>query len=102
MIEPHYTPEQLEQLERAPPGARRRRDRARAEQEWADLIAQAQAERERGTDPGDPRVQAIVARWDELIEAFTGGDPGIRASLRRMYEQEGPARRVARHGRPRS
>jgi hypothetical protein len=23
---------------------------------------------------------------------FTGGDPGIAASLQRMYEQEGPAR----------
>ena len=23
---------------------------------------------------------------------FTGGDPGIRASLQRMYEQEGPQR----------
>jgi hypothetical protein len=25
-----------------------------------------------------------------LIEAFTGGDPGIRASLQKMYETEGP------------
>jgi MerR family transcriptional regulator, thiopeptide resistance regulator len=90
MIDRYYTPEQLEQL------ARRRQELGdeaieRAQQEWADLIARAQAERERGTDPGDPRVQAIVARWDELIEAFTGGDPGIRASLQRMYEQEGTA-----------
>ncbi len=90
MIDRYYTPEQLEQLER------RRQELgdeaiARSQQEWADLIAQAQALRERGTDPGDPRVQAVIARWDELIEAFTGGDPGIRASLRRMYEEEGPS-----------
>ncbi len=90
MIDRYYTPEQLEQLER------RRQEVgdeaiARSQQEWADLIAQAQALRERGTDPGDARVQAIVARWDELIEAFTGGDPGIRASLQRMYEEEGPS-----------
>jgi DNA-binding transcriptional MerR regulator len=90
MIDRYYTPEQLERLER------RRQELgdeaiARSQQEWADLIAQAQGLRERGTDPGDARVQAIIARWDELIEAFTGGDPGIRASLQRMYEEEGPS-----------
>ncbi len=35
-------------------------------------------------------MQAPVKRWNELIEAFTGGDAGIRASLQKMYEQEGP------------
>jgi hypothetical protein len=30
-----------------------------------------------------------MERWQALIQAFTGGDPGIAASLKRMYEQEG-------------
>jgi MerR family transcriptional regulator, thiopeptide resistance regulator len=30
-----------------------------------------------------------VRRSRELIERFTGGDPGIRASLQRMYDKEG-------------
>jgi len=37
-------------------------------------------------------VQAIAARWQGLIEQFTGGDAGIRESLARMYEAEGPER----------
>jgi MerR family transcriptional regulator, thiopeptide resistance regulator len=91
MAEQYYTPEQLAQLDE------RRRELGedgmrRAEEEWADLIAEAEELRARGTDPSDPRVQAIAARWQELIEQFTGGDAGIRDSLKRMYESEGPER----------
>lgn len=63
---------------------------AAAEREWADLIARVRAERDAGTDPADPRVRALAVRWQELVEAFTGGDEGIRNSLGRMYVQEGP------------
>jgi DNA-binding transcriptional MerR regulator len=91
MSEQYYTPEQLAQLDE-----RRRAlgedGMARAQQEWADLIAEAEALRAPGTDPSDARVQAIAARWQELIEQFTGGDAGIRDSLKRMYETEGPER----------
>jgi DNA-binding transcriptional MerR regulator len=88
-MEKYYTPEQLTQLEE-----RRNElgdDAIRsAEQEWADLIAKAEEHMAKGTDPAAPEVQAIAKRWQELIEAFTGGDPGIRASLQKMYEEEGP------------
>jgi hypothetical protein len=33
-----------------------------------------------------------------LIEEFTGGDPGIAASLSKMYQQEGGQKVVGRHG----
>ena len=89
MHEKYYTPEQLEQL-----GKRRREfgDDAieRAQQEWADLIAEVEAEHAAGTPATDPKLKPLVARWNTLIEAFTGGDPGIRASLQKMYESEGP------------
>ncbi|HET7483214.1 MAG TPA: MerR family transcriptional regulator [Actinomycetota bacterium] len=89
MQESYYTPEQLEQLR-----ARYEEygeDRIKAvEKEWADLIAAAEELRAAGTDPSDPRVQQIATRWQELIEMFTGGDPGIRESLQKMYETEGP------------
>jgi TipAS antibiotic-recognition domain len=52
----------------------------------------AVVERQAGADPGDPRVQELARRWSELVEAFTGGDPGIRGSLQRMYEERGPER----------
>src|SRR3954469_18064332 len=88
MSETYYTPEQLEQL-----AARREQlgeaGMAKAQQDWADLIAELDAERVAGTDPSDPRVQALADRWQALIAAFTGGDPGITASLKRMYDEEG-------------
>ena len=87
-MERYYTPEQLAQLEQ-----RRRElgDEAirRAEQEWSELINAVEVERARGTDPASPRMQELARRWQDLIEQFTGGDPGIRRSLQRMYEQEG-------------
>ena len=79
-IEKHYTPEQLQQL------ADRREalgeDAIRAvEAEWPRLFETIGAEMDAGTDPADPRVQALVDRWDELVAMFTGGDAGIRQSL---------------------
>jgi TipAS antibiotic-recognition protein len=47
------------------------------------------AERDRGTDPTAPRMQELARRWQDLIEQFTGGDPGIASSLQRMYREEG-------------
>jgi MerR family transcriptional regulator, thiopeptide resistance regulator len=91
MIEKHYTPDQLETL------ARRREQLgpeaiADAEREWAELYAEVERDREAGTDPADPRVQALAARAEALVERFTGGDPAIQASLERLYAEEGPQR----------
>jgi DNA-binding transcriptional MerR regulator len=89
MRERYYTPEQLEQLsERA--DALGEDGMRKAEQDWADLLAEVEAERQKGTDPGDPRMQELASRWVALIERFTGGDPGIAASLKDMYASEGP------------
>ena len=62
----------------------------RAQQEWADLIAEAEDHMNKGTDPASAEVQAIVRKWEALIQQFTGGDPGLRASLQKMYEDKGP------------
>jgi hypothetical protein len=53
------------------------------------VIADAESARQRGLDPASEEVRAISRRWQELVEQFTGGDAGIRASLQRMYETEG-------------
>jgi len=90
-MERYYTPEQLEQLaERA--GALGEERMRRAQDEWAALIAEVEAERLAGTDPADPKLDPLVARWTALVEQFTGGDPGIRTSLQRLYDTEGPER----------
>jgi DNA-binding transcriptional MerR regulator len=90
-MERYYTPEQLERLEQ------RRQALGpdaieHAQQEWAQLFADLDRHRSAGTDPAAPEVQALSRRSEELIELFTGGDPGIRASLKRMYDEEGPER----------
>jgi MerR family transcriptional regulator, thiopeptide resistance regulator len=88
MSDRYYTQEQQETIARrrealGPDGIRA------AETAWTDLIAEAEAERAAGTDPAAPRMQAIAGRWRDLIGQFTGGDPGIRESLGRMYREEG-------------
>ena len=94
-MERYYTPEQLQQLEE-----RRQALGPEAiegvQQEWADLYAELERHRAAGIDPAAPEVQALARRSGELIEMFTGGDPGIRASLQRIYEEQGAER--ASHG----
>ena len=87
-ISQYFTQDQLSAL------ARRREDLgddtvAEVQAEWPRLIAQVQAELDAGTDPADPRVQALARRWSELLESFHGGDPGLRDSLYRMQAEQG-------------
>jgi DNA-binding transcriptional MerR regulator len=86
-LDRYYTPEQLEYLEerRREVGEERIRQ---VEAEWPELIEQVRAEMEAGTDPSSERVQVLAGRWTELINEFTGGDPGIERSLRTMYREE--------------
>jgi MerR family transcriptional regulator, thiopeptide resistance regulator len=99
MFEKYYTPEQLQQL-----GQRREElgeERIKqVEQEWTDLYARLRELREAGVDPAGPEPQALGRRAGELIAMFTGGDPGIAASLQRMYEAEGPEKASRGMGSP--
>ena len=88
MFEKYYTPEQLETLKQRRKSLREERIH-QVENEWEKLIAQARAEMEKGTDPSSDSVQNIARRWRELIDEFTGGNPGIEQSLTTMYQQEG-------------
>lgn len=92
MIEKYYTKEQLAQLEE-----RRRAlgdDAIKAvEREWTELFAKVKAAMDAGTPVDAPEVQALARRSQELIAMFTGGDPGIAASLTRMYT-ENPADKI--------
>ena len=57
------TPEQLEKANTA----------------WAEFHAEVQASLHE--DPAGPKAQALVARAEQLIEEFTGGDPDIMQGL---------------------
>ena len=87
MYEKYYTNEQLETLKKRAEDLGPDKIRA-AEAEWPKLIASVRAEMDKGTDPKDPRVQALVKRWNELVLEFTGGDPGITQSLKNLYKGE--------------
>jgi MerR family transcriptional regulator, thiopeptide resistance regulator len=87
MLEKYYTPEQQAEL-KARAEALGPEQIASVEAEWPRLMAQVQAELDGGTDPAEPRVQALAARWMELVQAFTGGNPGIAAAARNVWQQE--------------
>jgi MerR family transcriptional regulator, thiopeptide resistance regulator len=88
MLENYYSPEQLETLKQRQEllGEKRMQQ---TQVDWEELIAQVQAEMEKGTDPASEVVQALVHRRQALIQEFTGGDPEIEAALNQMYEEGG-------------
>ncbi|MEO8689195.1 MAG: MerR family transcriptional regulator [Solirubrobacteraceae bacterium] len=89
MRQRYYTPDQLDQLEqrRGAIGEEAIRD---VEHEWAEIFATLRTELDAGTDPTDPKLRPLAERSRELVAMFTGGDPGITASLKAMWEKEDP------------
>jgi DNA-binding transcriptional MerR regulator len=87
MMDKYYSPEQSEEL-------RQRREQIGEERirqsqtDWQVLMDEVRAEMEKGTDPASETVQALVRRWDALIQEFTGGNPGIAQSVGRMWKEE--------------
>jgi MerR family transcriptional regulator, thiopeptide resistance regulator len=95
--EKYYTPEQLEQL-----AARRGTvGEARIQQvqdEWQELFAAYGKAMAAGLDPASGDVRALARKSAALIREFTGGDPGVAASLGNMYRSEGPEKVMSSHG----
>jgi DNA-binding transcriptional MerR regulator len=89
MYEKYYTTDQLERLER-------RREEvgeeaiAEAERGWAEVFATVRSEMDAGTDPRDPRLDSCRQRVRELLEAITGGEADMRASMNEMWSNEEP------------
>ena len=82
LVKNYYTEEQLTELaSRATPEVL-----ARGQQDWADLIRDVEASL--NEDPAGEKAQALAARWSNLIEAFTGGNPAIRDSLNKLYADQ--------------
>jgi DNA-binding transcriptional MerR regulator len=52
--------------------------------EWEQLFADVEACL--NEDPASPKAQALAARWQELMNRFTGGDPEIQRGLNAMWE----------------
>ncbi len=88
MMDRYYTPEQQESLKKRAEQVGPERIR-QASEDWAELIARVRAEMDKGTDPADPNVQALARRWMDLVQQFTGGDPGIEQSVKRLWQEQG-------------
>ena len=80
----YYTEEQLAELaQRGTPEVLERGQR-----DWATLIKDVEAAVSEGVDPQSERAQGLAARWSALIEAFTGGNPGILENLKKLYADQ--------------
>ena len=91
MIESYYTPEQMESFrkrsaEAAAAGVDLTQQGTAA---WQELLAQLKVEMDSGTDPADPKVQALEKRRQALVNAFSGGDKAIEENLKRMWTEQG-------------
>ncbi|BAS59694.1 MerR family transcriptional regulator [Leptolyngbya boryana NIES-2135] len=89
MLERYYTPEQLKSLRQRQESLGEERIQ-QVQADWQDLFDQVQVEMAKGTDLTAAPVKALARRSIELIQAFTGGDPGVEQALNRMWQQEQP------------
>jgi DNA-binding transcriptional MerR regulator len=60
----------------------------RVTRDWNELVKDIEAAIADGVSPSGERAQGLAARWDALINEFTGGDPEIREGLNKMYADE--------------
>lgn len=89
-IEKYYTPEQREFLQRRAEQVGPERIAA-VQREWGELFAELAQAQARGDAPDSPSMRALAERSLALVEEFTGGDPGVRDSLSRMYADKAGA-----------
>lgn len=96
-FERYYTPEQLETLERRGRALGEEGLRG-AQEDWAAVFAGMADAHAKGLDPAGPEARALARKARGLVEAFTGGDPGMRAALERMYREGGGAQAMRQQG----
>jgi MerR family transcriptional regulator, thiopeptide resistance regulator len=80
----YYTEEQLENLRKhwSP------EIQAESERAWNELARDVEAAIARGETPDSETGHKLAERRQKLFDLFTGGDPGIEASLQRLFADE--------------
>jgi DNA-binding transcriptional MerR regulator len=77
----YYTEEQLDDLrKRWSPEVQ-----AESERGWAELVRDVEAAIALGETPDSETGRKLGERRQKLLEMFTGGDPGIKANLQKLY-----------------
>jgi DNA-binding transcriptional MerR regulator len=78
----YFSQEQLEDLrKRLSPEIKAESDRA-----WAELARDTEEALARGETPEGKTGRELAQRRQALVEQFTGGDPGLRQSLKKLYQ----------------
>jgi DNA-binding transcriptional MerR regulator len=80
-FEKFHTKEQLDSL------AQRKfteEDQIAVSKAWADLYEDVRKNMDK--DHKSPEVQELAGRWLNLVNQFTGGDPGLETNLKKAYE----------------
>ncbi|CAN5550622.1 MerR family transcriptional regulator [soil metagenome] len=91
-VEKYYTPKQREQIKKR--GQEADWDEIeRHQKEWSQILEDAEAAMKAGMPATDTKVQDLARRYDELgkwfAAGFTGGDPGLKESLNRVWAEKG-------------
>lgn len=86
--EKHFTKQQLDKLKSQYEHADKQTLES-AEQEFKDLIIKIRMEKEKGTSANDARVKEYAQKWDEIINAFSGGDMALRKNAE-LFHAENP------------
>jgi DNA-binding transcriptional MerR regulator len=61
---------------------------AQTEQDWKTLISEVEAAIAGKLDPASTKARELAQRWSGLVRGFTGGDPGIREGLGKLYADQ--------------
>ena len=59
----------------------------RVNRQWSELVADV--EQSLGEDPASGKVQALAARWNALVQEFTGRDKEIEESVDNVWANRG-------------
>ena len=53
--------------------------------DWSQLFDDIKAALAAGVAPESKEGRALAARWDKLVEGFTGGNPGVLAGVKKVW-----------------
>lgn len=90
MLDDYYTPEQMERLEERAEEVGEERIR-QVEERWKDLAARVNEAMKQGLDAESDSARELAHEWRKLtretVAGFTGGDPGLKRSLGRLWAE---------------
>jgi DNA-binding transcriptional MerR regulator len=78
IVEKHFTPGEMKEL------GRRAYDQQEVSRAWDGLMTEAKTLMAKG-DPGSPEAMEVARRWMALVGQFTGGDPGLAAKVKSVW-----------------